>query len=659
MRASSRRNLSAAAICLFGPCLAYGAELPGAASPAAKTQSSREDPETISITVGLSRLISSVAPMQRVSVGSSAVAEATAISPKEVLLNGKAPGATNLILWLEDGSRLFYDVTVQPSRFAAASRVEAMERQVEAISRQISRELPGQTVNVSFEGEVVFLRGRVKTLTDANRAAAIATTMGKFVNLLYVDVPPPEAQILLRVKFASVDRSVSNQLGVNIFSTGATNTVGSITTQQFSPPALSVTQGKGTATLSDALNLFFFRPDLNLGAVIEALQVKGLLQVLAEPNLLTLNKTQANFLAGGEFPFPTVQNASAGTGPTVSIQFREFGVRLKFLPTITPRGTINLQVAPEVSALDFTNGLSVSGFNVPALSVRKLSTEVELSEGQSFAIGGLIDNRLSQTLEKIPFIGDIPVLGKLFQSKSERKQNTELIVIVTPELVRPIPAGQPVPGVRNPEKFLEPNTGKEMRTPGMAITGSVALRAPAEAVPFESLVPLSQSDPAGKPHEQPPTKAPPSAPPAPETPAVPNPPDLARTSPSPDPPVDSTPLPAPPVAHQTEESSTPAPASAVTPDPTESAAPDATNLQLTVQAGSFSKKGNAERLAGVLRNRGYEATLSDQIDRGLRTWHVVRLGPFRSREAASKAASDLRAVHEIVATIRPVTPSRF
>ncbi|MSV28985.1 MAG: hypothetical protein EXQ52_09610, partial [Bryobacterales bacterium] len=125
----------------------------------------------------------------------------------------------------------------KPIANAAASRAEGMEPQVEAISRQISRELPGQMVNVSFEGEVVFLRGRVKTLTDANRAAAIATTMGKLVNLLYVDVPPPEAQILLRVKFASVDRSVSNQLGINIFSTGATNTVGSITKRQFSPPA--------------------------------------------------------------------------------------------------------------------------------------------------------------------------------------------------------------------------------------------------------------------------------------------------------------------------------------------------------------------------------------------------------------------------------------
>ena len=312
------------------------------------------------------------------------------------------------------------------------------------------------------------------------------------MNLLYVNVPPPEAQILLRVRFASVDRSISSQLGLNIFSLG--KTVGGISTQQFSPPAISAPGGTAgttgaTATLSDALNLFLFRSDLNLGATLEALEVKGLLQILAEPNVLAEDGKPASFLAGGEFPFPSVTSAGTGT-PTVSIQFREFGVHLLFTPTITPRGTIHMQVSPEVSALDFTNGLSVSGFNVPALTTRKLNTEVELSEGQSFAIGGLLDNRTTDTIEKIPFIGDLPILGKFFQSKSVSKTNTELIVIVTPELVRPIPAGEPLPKLNYTKPFLEPkawtaitpDSGAENDGSGTCYTAAIA------AIPVEKLI---------------------------------------------------------------------------------------------------------------------------------------------------------------------------
>jgi pilus assembly protein CpaC len=436
----------------------------------------------LSLVAGKSVVVDSPLPIERISVGFGDVAEAVAIGPRELLLNGKSPGVTSLIIWEEGGTRRVFDVTVLASRFLVDSRVEA-------IRRQIDRELPGQTVNLSFENETAFLRGTVTDLTSADRAISIASTLGKIVDLLYVDVPLPEAQILLKVKFASVDRSLSTQLGLNIISTGAANTVGSVTTQQFSPPGFAAVQS-GTpvsASLADALNLFFFRSDLNLGATIQALEVKGLLQILAEPNVLAENGKQASFLAGGEFPFPSVTSASGGA-PIVSIQFREFGVRLTFIPTITPRGTIHLQVAPEVSALDFTNGLSVSGFNVPALTTRKMNTQVELSEGQSFAIGGLLDNRTTDTFEKIPFIGDVPVLGKLFQSKSVSKTNTELIVIVTPELVRPIPAGQPLPALKFPRPFLEPNTGINPMTPGLDVTGPVPVKPPRETIPVEKLI---------------------------------------------------------------------------------------------------------------------------------------------------------------------------
>ncbi len=157
--------------------------------------------------------------------------------------------------------------------------------------------------------------------------------------------------------------------------------------------------------------------------------------MLAEPNVLAANGKQASFLAGGEYPYPVVQGVSGGVGGAVTILFKEYGVRLNFIPTITPRGTIRLQVAPEVSSLDFTQAVEVSGFLIPSIDIRRVKTEVELSEGQSFAIGGLLDNRETKTFQKIPFIGDVPILGKLFQSISKTRNNTELMVIVTPEIV--------------------------------------------------------------------------------------------------------------------------------------------------------------------------------------------------------------------------------
>jgi pilus assembly protein CpaC len=224
-----------------------------------------------------------------------------------------------------------------------------------------------------------------------------------------------------------------------------------------------------------------------LGATIQALESKGVVEVLAEPNVLAENGKQASFLAGGEFPYPVVQGGNVGGTTAVTIQFRQFGVRLNFIPTITPRGTIRLQVAPEVSALDYTNGITISGFAVPGIDVRNVNTEVELAEGQSFAIGGLLDNRETETFDKIPFIGDIPILGKFFQSKTKTRNNTELMVIVTPQIVRPVPAGQQLAGPKFPVPFMKPNTGKEMATPGQNVTGPVPVTPPTPSVPVESL----------------------------------------------------------------------------------------------------------------------------------------------------------------------------
>lgn len=434
-------------------------------------------PRDLFVTVGKSLVVESPVIIQRVSVADGRLAEAVAVTPREVLLNGKAAGETSLIIWQQGGGRLLFDLKVRPST-----------AKLDSIRRELEKELAGQQASITVEDDTVFLRGAVKDRISAERAVQIASTLGKTVNLLHVRVPPAEQQILLKVRFANVDRAATSELGANIVSTGALNTPGSITTQQFSPPRLDVATGGVTQfTLTDALNVFLFRPDLNLATTIRALQARRLLEMLAEPNVLTSNGKPASFLAGGEVPIPVVQAGIGGAG-TVTIQWREFGVRINFLPAITPRGTIRLQVTPEVSSLDFANATVLSGFTVPAISTRRVQTEIELEAGQSFAIAGLLDNRVIESFSKIPGIGDIPVLGKLFQSRSLVKNNTELLIVVTPELVRPIPSGQPVPSIAMPREFLKDAPMVAPRTPGMDVTGPVPVKPVQETIPIEQLL---------------------------------------------------------------------------------------------------------------------------------------------------------------------------
>jgi pilus assembly protein CpaC len=442
------------------------------------TQPAPSAARELTLTVGKSLVVNSAAPIDRVAVGFGDIAEARAVGPQEVLLNGKAPGETSLILWQQGGNKLFFDVVVRPNDSSVRMKLETLRR-------QIREQLPEQKITAAFENGTVFLTGTAKDLLSVERASAIASAMGKVVNLLYVDVPPTDTQVLLKVQFATVDRSASTELGLNLISTGATNTIGRVTTGQFTPPNLAVPSNQSPAvTLSDALNIFLFRPDLNLAATIKALQTRGLFEILAEPNVLAINGKQASFLAGGEFPYPILQGGGGGIG-AVTIAFREFGVRINFLPLVTPRGTIRLDVAPEVSALDFASGLTYQGFTIPGLTTRRVQTEIELTSGQSFAIGGLLDRRLTDSLQKVPLLSSLPVLGKLFQSRSLNKQNNELIVIVTPEIVQPIPQGQPVPQLDYPQ----PLTGHDVvpRTPGVNVTGPA--RAPGfEAIPVEKLL---------------------------------------------------------------------------------------------------------------------------------------------------------------------------
>lgn len=446
------------------------AQTPQQSPEAPRAESTRE----LSIAVGKTALIDFNNPVIRVAVGLGDIAEANAVSPTEILVNGKAPGTTSLIVWEKGGERQFFNINVHASRFSS-------EDSMSGLRRELHLELPGQDINATEENGLIYLHGTVKDLTSADRAVTMASNLGKVVNLLYVNVPQSPPQIMLKVHFCSVDRSAEKQLGINFFSNGAANTIGAVTTGQFSPPASTI----GGSAVTNALNIFLYRPDLNLGATLQLLETKGLVESLAEPNIIAEDGKQASFLAGGEYPYPVVQGTASGAAGAVTIQFKEFGIRLSFIPVITPRGTIRLQLSPEVSALDFTNALQVSGFNVPAISIRRVKSEVELDNGQSFVIGGLLDNTENETFQKIPFIGDVPILGKLFQSIQRTKNNTELIVIVTPQIVPPIPAGQPLPALHYPVAFLSPNSNIPMTNP----EGGAATATPQPStMPVESLI---------------------------------------------------------------------------------------------------------------------------------------------------------------------------
>jgi pilus assembly protein CpaC len=433
----------------------------------------------VAVAVGKTLLIDCARPVARVAIGLGEIAEASAITPTEIMVNGKAPGETSLIIWDTRGGRQFFNVTVRASSAVSTDNLDA-------IRRELAMELPGTALKVTSENNMVFLRGTVVDLNASARAVQIASTGGKVVNLLNVNVPAADPQILLKVKFASVDRSKEKQLGINIFSTGLGNTLAGINTGQYSPPSVA-TGSPASASISNELNLYAFFPGLNLGATLEALETKGVVEVLAEPNVMAVNGKEASFLAGGEYPYPVAQASGSGGGAAISIMFKEYGIRLNFIPTITPRGTVRLQVAPEVSALDFTNAVTISGFEVPAITSRKVKTEVELADGQSFVIGGLLDNNETETFQKIPFLGDIPILGKFFQSMVRTKTNTELIVIVTPEFVNPIGAGSALPELKYPTPFLPSNSGIAMHTPDEKNPANT-LPAPPATIPVEKLI---------------------------------------------------------------------------------------------------------------------------------------------------------------------------
>ena len=427
---------------------------------AASSVPAQGGPEDIRLTIGKSIVIDYPTDIARISTSNADVVDASPVTGREVLVHGKAFGTVTLVVWSKSGQRNFYNITV--------------EQNLEPLRKLLKETFPNEDIHVQSSRDSLSLTGRVADKEVHDQAAALAASFGKtIVNDLQIAEPPVARQVLLRIKFAELDRSASNQFAVNLLSTGATNTIGQTSTGQSSSTSPS-SIGGGTPTsftISNALNIFAFRPDLNLGAFIQALEQHNLLQTLDEPTLMTTDGKEASFLVGGEFPIPVLQGG-ANSG-AVTIQFREFGVRLTFTPTITGHNNIRLHVKPEVSALDYSNALSFNGFTIPALSSRKMETNVELGEGQSFVIAGLIDNQVTETLSKIPGLASIPILGNLFRSKSISKNDTELVVLVTPEITLPLQPGDTKPSVPAPRPFLVPITpGSTNAFPGTSKGGS-------------------------------------------------------------------------------------------------------------------------------------------------------------------------------------------
>lgn len=370
--------------------------------------------QVVTVSAGASALLVYDDPVERFSIGETTIADAVAVSPREVLVTGKKLGTTSLLVWDKAGTVKVYSIEVTAD--------------APALQRYLRTLFPADSIGVSASSNTVTLSGSVRSAAIDQQAVNIAKATGAVV----VDrlLAPPGRQVLLQVQFAEVNRSAAKEMS-SILST-------------VNPDRLTSVDQDSVQTISDGLmRLFLGNANAQFNAVIRALRSRGEFKTLAEPNLLTLPGQEASFLAGGEFPYPSVQGG--GQSGAITIVFKEFGVRLRFTPTLTEGGSIRLHVAPEVSSLDFANGLTLNGFQIPSLLTRRAETDVELRDGQHLAIAGLMDNSWTKDVSRIPILGDIPVLGEFFKSSAAQQRRTELLVVVTPILVDATDKAPPLP----------------------------------------------------------------------------------------------------------------------------------------------------------------------------------------------------------------------
>lgn len=461
---------AASAFMVFAFCLISSYQAWGESS--AHINLKTTTPQKLTLTVGKSIIIGSPAPVRRVSLAAPEIADVLVLTPRQIYLTGKAPGITNLTLWSDTGKvSAIFDLDVSPDIAGLKEKLHEMLPQEEDI-------------RVTATRDNIALSGAVSSTANLSQALALAQSYApgdkkgtnNIINLLEV---AGVHQVMLEVRFSEMSRSIGKKLGVNFnFITSDGSKFGlSLLDNLTSPPA-------GGSTAASSVNAIF--RFLNNGTkwtgFIDALKDQGLLKVLAEPTLITLSGKTASFLAGGEFPVPIPQE-----GGTITIEYKSFGVGLNFTPTVLSNGKINLQVAPEVSDLDFSNAVALGGFVVPGLTTRRVSTAIELADGQSFAIAGLLNNNVREVVRKFPVLGDIPVLGALFRSSSFQKNETELIVIVTPHLVKPLDmAKQTLPT----DQYIEPDDFEFFllgRLEGRAKIDSSGAAAPLPAQPNKEL----------------------------------------------------------------------------------------------------------------------------------------------------------------------------
>jgi len=384
--------------------------------------------QEVVLAVGNSVIIPGGGTLTRVAIGDPNVADATLAGPSEVLVNGVAPGSTSLFIWTQAGTRANYTIRVTLD--------------APSLEREFAQLFPTEDIRVTSVGRSVILSGQIRDPRVAEKAVTLAGNLGEGVEVMDNLAIPNPGQVLLQVRFAEVSRTWRRELGPTVVSRDGSNVdvvLGPIDNVRPADPE-SDAQAE---VFVDAVNFFLFHDPSRVAAFIQALQTNGLFKSLAEPNLIAMPAETASFLAGGEFPFPVVQGNQGNNA--VTIQFKEFGIRLDFTPFITNSGSIRLRVAPEVSSLDFANGLTISGFRIPSLLSRRASTVVELEDGQTFAIAGLVDNSIVENISKVPLLGDIPILGELFKSRDLRQNRSELLVLVTPRIVQPLDQEPPLP----------------------------------------------------------------------------------------------------------------------------------------------------------------------------------------------------------------------
>jgi pilus assembly protein CpaC len=458
-----------------------------------------EEPDSVNLLVGRSTVINVGTPISRVSLTSPDVADALVTSSAQLLLHGKTPGTISMFVWDRAGAIKRYDVVVQ--------------RDLSRLSSQVLELFPGEQISVQGNGKSVIVSGTASSKYIADKALEVAAgyveKKDDVVNLVQVQTRGTN-QVLLKVRFAEVSRSALTELGASIFTgpEGYKDYVARATTQQF--PSVNYTDRLGPSSdpnsagkmvFSDLLNVFLFNTKYDMGTLVKALQSRGLFQSLAEPNLVAESGKEASFLAGGEIPVPIAQGT--GGNVAISVMWKEFGIRLNFTPTVNG-DRVHLKVKPEVSTLDFNNSVVLQGFRIPALSTRRADTEIELQDRQTFAIAGLLNNTALQSMQKVAGLGDIPILGYLFKSKAAQKDQTELVVMITPEILAPNSFGvtpnlpkltEPYLGLPKADKvFPQPPPAFQQSTPatpgGTASVPSPS-GAPAPAVPSSAAADIS------------------------------------------------------------------------------------------------------------------------------------------------------------------------